>query len=94
VQANRARAEGWLAKNAIVVTALNPLIGYAQGAAIVKEALKRDVTIHEVAMEQAAAGKLKHRQQDRLVAPVEIESALNDMRLLTEGGILGVSGGG
>ena len=29
VQANREKAEGWLAKNAIVVTALNPVIGYA-----------------------------------------------------------------
>jgi fumarate hydratase class II len=27
LHANRARAEGWLEKNAIVVTALNPLIG-------------------------------------------------------------------
>jgi fumarate hydratase class II len=32
LMANRAKAEGWLAKNAIVVTALNPVIGYAQGA--------------------------------------------------------------
>ena len=38
VQANREKAEGWLAKNAIIVTALNPLIGYAAGAALVKEA--------------------------------------------------------
>ena len=94
VQANQARAEGWLAKNAIVVTALNPLIGYAAGAAIVKEALKRDLPIQEIAMEQAAAGKLKHRDEDRLVSPDEIENALKDMRRLTEGGIVGVSGGG
>ena len=39
VTANREKATGWLAKNAIVVTALNPVIGYAQGAALVKEAL-------------------------------------------------------
>ncbi len=32
---NRGKAEGWLAKNAIVVTALNPLIGYSAGAALV-----------------------------------------------------------
>ena len=41
LQANRGKAEGWLAKNAIVVTALNPLIGYAAGAALVKEALSQ-----------------------------------------------------
>jgi fumarate hydratase class II len=32
--ANRSKAEGWLEKNAIVVTALNPVIGYAAGAAL------------------------------------------------------------
>src|SRR5512143_3636295 len=42
LSANREKAEGWLSKNAIIVTALNPLIGYAQGAALVKEALARN----------------------------------------------------
>ncbi len=42
LQANRPKAEGWLEKNAIVVTALNPLIGYAAGAKLVKEALASD----------------------------------------------------
>jgi fumarate hydratase class II len=94
VQANRAKAEGWLAKNAIVVTALNPLIGYAAGAALVKEALARDASIREVALEKAAAGLLKHRDQQRPVTPQEIEAALSDLRRLTEGGIIGDGGGG
>lgn len=85
--ANREKAEGWLSKNAIVVTALNPLIGYSQGAALVKEALKRDLAIRDVAMEKARAGQLKHRDNDRPVSPEEIEGALNDMRRLTESGI-------
>ena len=85
--ANREKAEGWLAKNAIVVTALNPLIGYSQGAALVKEALKRDMAIRELAVEKAKAGELKHRDNDRPVSPEEIEGALNDMRRLTESGI-------
>ena len=41
VQANQMKAESWLMKNAIVVTALNPLIGYAAGAALAKEAIER-----------------------------------------------------
>ncbi|HMD79714.1 MAG TPA: lyase family protein, partial [Anaerolineales bacterium] len=45
--ANREKAEGWLAKNAIVVTALNPVIGYSQGAALVKEALANNASIRE-----------------------------------------------
>jgi len=94
IVANREKAEGWLAKNAIVVTALNPLIGYAQGAALVKEALARNLTIREVALEKARAGLLRHRQEDRLVGEEEINAALADLRRLTEGGIVsGASGG-
>jgi len=85
--ANREKAEGWLAKNAIVVTALNPVIGYAQGAALVKEALKKDMAIRDLAIEKARAGSLKHRDSDEPVGPEEIEQALNDMRRLTESGI-------
>ena len=29
--ANREKAEGWLARNPILVTALNPIIGYSKG---------------------------------------------------------------
>jgi len=87
VTANREKAEGWLAKNAIVVTALNPVIGYSQGAALVKEALKRDMAIRDVAIEKAKAGLLKHRDNDQPVNVDEIEHALNDMRHLTESGI-------
>ena len=85
--ANREKAEGWLAKNAIVITALNPVIGYAQGAQLVKEALKRDVAIRDIAVEKAQAGLLKHRDNDHPVSVEEIEGALNDMRRLTESGI-------
>jgi fumarate hydratase class II len=81
--ANREKAEGWLEKNAIIITALNPLIGYAQGAALVKEALARNVAIREVAVEKAQAGLLKHRDEDRLVTAEEINHALGDLRHLT-----------
>lgn len=87
--ANREKAEGWLAKNAILVTALNPLIGYTQGARLVKEALARDLTIHQVAVEKAKAGALKHCDGDRPVTVEEVEAALSDLRRLTEGGIVG-----
>jgi fumarate hydratase class II len=85
--ANREKAEGWLARNAIVVTALNPVIGYAQGAALVKEALKKDMAIRDLAIEKARAGQLKHRDNEHPVSAEEIEHALNDMRRLTESGI-------
>jgi fumarate hydratase class II len=94
LQVNREKAEGWLARNAIVVTALNPIIGYAAGAALVKEALARNVTIREVAVEKANRGELNHRDGGAPVSAAEIETALGDLRQLTEGGIAGVSAGG
>jgi fumarate hydratase class II len=89
VQANRARAEGWLARNAIVVTALNPLIGYAAGASLVKEALARDVSIIDLAVEKAEKGELHHVDDERKLSVEEVRSALGDLRRLTEGGIIG-----
>jgi fumarate hydratase class II len=87
VEANAEKATGWLEKNAIVATALNPLIGYSAGAKLVKEALRRDVTVREVAIEKAEAGELQHRDDERPVSADEIRAALDDMRRLTEGGI-------
>jgi len=92
--ANREKAEGWLAKNAILVTALNPIIGYTQGAALVKEALAQNASIRDLAVSRARTGQLRHRDEDRAVTPEEIESALSDLRRLTEGGIVGASAGG
>jgi fumarate hydratase class II len=89
IQANPSKAEEWLLRNAIVVTALNPLIGYAAGAALVKEALQQSVTIRELALTKAKEGKLEHRQEKRPVTPAEVDGALGDLRKLTEGGIVG-----
>jgi fumarate hydratase class II len=89
LQANRAKAEGWLAKNAIIATVLNPLIGYAASAALVKEAMLRNITIREVAHEKVAAGELKHIKDGRLITIEEIDLALKDLKHLTYGGIAG-----
>ncbi len=89
VSANASKAEGWLSRNTIVVTALNPVIGYLAGAALVKEALSRDLTIQEVALEKAGAGVLKHKESGQLVTQDEIRSVFSDMRKFTEGGLMG-----
>ena len=88
VEADRERAASLLDRNAIVVTALNPLIGYARGAELVKEAAARGITVREAAREAARAGTLLHRTEDRPVSEDEVEKALGDLRRLTEGGIL------
>ncbi len=87
LQANQARAEGWLEHNAIVVTALNPMIGYAAGAGLVKEALASHRTIRQVALEKAQKGELQRQGGGEPVTPAEIERALGDMRRMTDGGI-------
>jgi fumarate hydratase class II len=87
VQANRTKAEEWLARNAIVVTALNPIIGYQAGAGLVKEALAQELTVGEVAAEKARSGELRHVGEERLVTEAEIREALGDLRKLTEGGV-------
>ncbi len=89
IQANETKASGWLAKNTIVVTALNPIIGYQVGAALVKEALARGLTIQEVALEKADAGALKHKDSGYPVTSAELLAVFGDMRQFTEGGLLG-----
>ncbi len=95
ITANREKAEGWLGKNAIVVTALNPLIGYMAGAELVKEAMKRNLAIREVAAARIARGELRHRDDsNRQVTLAEVDAVLGGLRKLTEGGIQGVGAGG
>jgi fumarate hydratase, class II len=74
VQANAEKATGWLAKNAILVTALNPVIGYEKGAEVAKEAMATNRTVREVVLEK------------RYLTPDEADKLL-DVWTLTEGGI-------
>ena len=80
---NRARIEEALERNPILVTALNPVIGYEKGAAIAKKAYAEGRPIREIA---ASMTDLKREQLDQLLDPAE----------LTVGGIKGggIQGGG
>jgi fumarate hydratase class II len=88
LQANPEKAMAWLDKNAIVVTALNPLIGYAAGAQLVKDAIAQNTTVRQLAVEMANKGILIHVSGDRTLSPEEVEHALSDIKKLTEGGIV------
>jgi fumarate hydratase class II len=88
LQANPAKAAGWLERNAAVATALNPLIGYQAAAELVKQADAENRSIRELALEKSAAGKLLHKDLHRPVTSAEVEEALGNMRRMTEGGIL------
>lgn len=78
---NEARIAAALDRNPILVTALNPVIGYEKGAAIAKKAYAEGKPIREVA-EQST--DLSREELARLLDPME----------LTTGGIKGGSGGG
>jgi fumarate hydratase, class II len=73
---NRSRLGDALARNPILVTALNPVIGYEKGAAIAKKAYAEGRPILEVAAEMTSLS-------------VEELRRLLDPKTLTEGGIQG-----
>ncbi|MGH8207604.1 MAG: class II fumarate hydratase, partial [Steroidobacteraceae bacterium] len=78
---NQARLAEALERNPILVTALNPLIGYEKGAAIAKKAYAEGRPIREVAAEMTG---LPREQLDQLLDP----------GALTRGGINTGGGGG
>ena len=73
---NRERIEAVTSRNPILVTALNPVIGYELGAAIAKRAYAEDRPLRDVALEMT---NLSAEELDRLLDPVK----------LTKGGIAG-----
>jgi len=79
--ANREQAARWLSRNPILVTALNPIIGYEKGAQVAKKALAEGRSIIDVVTELGYMTEEAARD-----AP--------DARKLTEGGISDVKGGG
>lgn len=72
--ANERRSRELAERNPILVTALNPVIGYEQGAAIAKKAYKEGRRVKDVAAEETG---LDGEDLDRLLDP----------RRMTEGGI-------
>jgi fumarate hydratase class II len=78
---NTARVKEALALNPILVTALNPVIGYEKGAATAKQAYKQKRPILDVALETTGLSK---QQLQKLLDPVA----------LTRGGIHGGGSGG
>jgi fumarate hydratase class II len=81
ITANREKAEAWLAKSAVLVTALNPVIGYLKAAEVSKEAMARNIPIRQVVLEK---GYLSPEQLDKIL----------DVRAMTQGRIMGMGSGG
>lgn len=79
--ADHARLADQLARNPILVTALNPIIGYQRGAELAKRACAEGRTIIDVALDQGVATR---EDLDRLLDPLH----------LTRGGVQGKAGKG
>ena len=75
IEADVERARKLAEANLIVVTALNPHIGYDRGAEVAKEALATGRTIREVVLEK---GLMDAEELDRVL----------DIKRMTEGGVL------
>ncbi|MDH4459432.1 MAG: aspartate ammonia-lyase, partial [Nevskia sp.] len=80
-EVDEAAIKATLAKNPILITALNAVIGYEKGAAIAKQAYRERRAVLDVALEQT---KLSEAEL----------AALLDPSALTEGGIKGPGGTG
>jgi fumarate hydratase class II len=74
IEADAERAQMLLEKNVIVVTALNPHIGYDNGSAAAKEAFATGRTVREVVLEKG------------LMSEEDLDAAL-DLKKMTQGGV-------
>ena len=76
IEADPAQCRHWLERSPAIVTALAPLIGYAQAAQLAKEAVAQNVTVRELVR---AKGLLTPQQLDEVL----------DLRAMTELGVPG-----
>ncbi len=75
IEANVERTRALVERNAIIVTALNPHIGYDAGAKIAKESVATGRSVRELVLEQG-------------LMPAEELDAVLDIKKMTEGGVL------
>jgi aspartate ammonia-lyase len=73
IVADRERMEDYAHKSPSLATALNPVIGYARAAEIVKKALKEKRRVSEVALEETDLGKEK---LDQILSPENLTGQL------------------
>jgi aspartate ammonia-lyase len=76
IEADAAQCRYWLERSPAIVTALAPLIGYAQAAMLAKEAVAQNVTVRELVR---AKGILTEQQLDEVL----------DLKAMTEPGVPG-----
>jgi aspartate ammonia-lyase len=73
IKANRDRLESYIEKSPVLVTLLNPYIGYLKAAEIYKEALKTNKSIRQLVLEK------------KLMTPADLDKALSKKNILGAG---------
>ena len=76
IEADAEQCRRWLERSPAIVTALAPMIGYAEAARLAKEAVARNVTVRELVREQG------------LLTDAQLDEVLN-LRKMTEPGVPG-----
>jgi len=76
IEADAAQCAYWLERSPALVTALAPMIGYAEAAKLAKEAIAKNVTVRQLVMEK---GLLKGKELNDVL----------DLRAMTELGVPG-----
>ena len=76
IEADAAQCAHWLERSPALVTALAPMIGYAEAAKLAKEAVAKNVTVRQLVMEK---GLLQGKALDEVL----------DLRAMTELGVPG-----
>ncbi len=84
---NPERCQYWIERNTILVTALNPLIGYQAGAKLAQEARRQELSILAVAEQQLQEGSLT-RVDGTPITLQEIKTALQSVDAMTRGGLM------
>ena len=76
IEADAEQCRRWLERSPAIVTALAPMIGYAEAARLAKEAIARNVTVRDLVREQG------------LLSEAQLDEVLN-LRKMTEPGVPG-----
>ncbi|UCG84974.1 MAG: aspartate ammonia-lyase [Gemmatimonadota bacterium] len=76
ITVDEAQCRYWLERSPAIVTALAPMIGYAEAAALAKEAVERNMTVRELVAEKG-------------LLPMEELARVLDLRAMTDPGVPG-----
>ena len=79
IKANPERIQGWVEQNPIIVTALNPFIGYQAGADLVKRALRSKQPVQQFILKEIRKQRLIDKQTGKPITEEEYQEILKTL---------------